>query len=113
MVQSSIDLSSPNQMVKQRRMIAAIVFGMIDKPSSSQVSKNNSYIDLSPWFTDVPGFSCDLSRIANRILIHVNAVDYFCVCAVTFRVSNNGQMEGWTGNDRRFKPAGLSSIDFH
>jgi hypothetical protein len=34
-------------MVKQRRMIAPIVFGIIDKPSSSQVSKSNSYIALS------------------------------------------------------------------
>jgi hypothetical protein len=37
-------------MVKQRRMIAPIVFGIIDKPSSSQVSKNNSYIALSVFY---------------------------------------------------------------
>ena len=36
-----------NQTLKHKPMIAPIVFGIIDKPSSSQVSKNNSYIALS------------------------------------------------------------------
>jgi hypothetical protein len=36
-----------NQMLKHKPMIAPIVFGIIDKPSSSQISKNNSYIALS------------------------------------------------------------------
>jgi hypothetical protein len=41
-----------NQTLKHKPMTAPIVFGIIDKPSSCQVSKNNSYIALAPFDND-------------------------------------------------------------
>jgi hypothetical protein len=41
-----------NQTLKHKPMTAPIVFGIIDKPSSCQVSKNNSYMALAPFYND-------------------------------------------------------------